>query len=73
MADTGRLEAAAATDWPPPDPITEHNLGLIAHALVGVELTDAEAKSLAWLAGWPTSTVEHITAAFGRAGGRSPR
>lgn len=32
----------------------------------GVELSDAEARSLMWLAGWEAETVENIVSIFGK-------
>jgi hypothetical protein len=45
----------------------ERHVALLLDALEGVELTDAERRTLEWLAGWDDQTVSNIAAMITRA------
>lgn len=40
------------------------NINMLNDVLGDIELTPAEERTLIWLCGWETSTVEHIVSVF---------
>lgn len=45
-------------------------LAVLLDALRGVEISASERRTLEWLAGWETHTVENLAALFIKAGGQ---
>jgi len=52
---------------PPPPPWQATRLTTLLDALDGIPVSDAERRTLAWVCGFETHTVEHLAAVIRRA------